>query len=579
VLGKALRYNEQNCEEVSQYKPAADIGREVYMRSDVVKNRRSLFLAMGRTREEISRPLVGIVNSQNELVPGHIHLDDIARAAREGVIQAGGTPFEFSTIAICDGLTEGHAGMCYPLPSRELIADSIEAMVLAHALDAMVCVTNCDKITPGMMMAMARLDIPSILLSGGPMQAGKYRGEPIDVSRVVELAGKLERGEMTREERREFMENAAPGCGSCSGLFTANSMNCMAEALGLALPWNGTIPAVFGRRRELARYSGIRVMELWQEGLTPLSVLTKQAFENAITVDMAIGGSTNTILHLMAIANEAGIQLDLDLFDSIGRRTPRLCSFSPAGNHHMEDLFEAGGLQAVMKELAENEFLHSQVMTLSGRTVGKIVAEAQVKRRDVVHSIDDPYDTDGGIAILRGNLAPEGAVVKKAAVRPEMLQHRGPARVFDIEEEAVQAILNKHVDRGSVVVIRYEGPRGGPGMREMLTATGAIVSVGQDGDTALVTDGRFSGATRGAAIGHVSPEAMAGGPIAIIQEGDQIDIDITARSLNVMLSDEEIATRLAKWTAPPLKREAKSYLQRYSALATSASTGAVLRVP
>jgi len=579
VLVKALRYNEQNRREAGQYQPAPDSGKEADMRSDVVKNRRSIFLAMGRTRDEISRPLVGIVNSQNELVPGHVHLDDIAQAAREGVIQAGGTPFEFSTIAICDGLAEGHAGMCYPLPSRELIADSIEAMVLAHALDAMVCVTNCDKINPGMMMAMARLDIPSILISGGPMQAGKYRGEIIDISRVAEIGGKVERGEMTREERREFIEAATPGCGSCSGLFTANSMNCMAEALGLALPWNGTIPAVFGRRRELARYSGIRVMELWQEGATPSSVLTRQAFENAITVDMAIGGSTNTILHLMAIANEAGIQLDLDLFDSLGRRTPRLCSFSPAGDHHMEDLFEAGGLQAVMKELDRKELLHPKAMTLSGRTVGEIVVGAQVKRRDVIHNIDEPYDTDGGIAILRGNLAPEGAVVKKAAVRPEMLRHRGPARVFDIEETAVEAILNGRVNRGDVVVIRYEGPRGGPGMREMLTATGAIVSVGQDGDTALVTDGRFSGATRGAAVGHVSPEAMAGGPIAVIQEGDQIDIDIPARSLNVMLSEEEIASRLAKWTAPPLKREVKSYLQRYSALATSASTGAVLRVP
>ena len=547
------------------------------MRSDVVKNQRALFLSLGRTREEIARPLVGIANSQNELVPGHVHLDEISRAVMDGVIAAGGTPFEFCTIAICDGLAQGHAGMCYSLPSRELIADSIEAMVLAHALDALVCVTNCDKITPAMMMAMARLDIPAILISGGPMQAGRYQGQAIDISRVAELAGRVKRGEMSREERREFVEAAAPGCGSCSGLFTANSMNCMSEALGLTLPGNGTIPAVFGKRRELARYAGKRVMELWQADITPSTVLTREAFENAITVDMAIGGSTNTVLHLMAVAQEAGVELDLKLFDSISRRTPRLCSFRPAGDYHMEDLFEAGGLPAVMKELAGSGLLHTGAMTLSGQTIGQITEPAAVMRREVIHSIEEPYDTEGGIAVLYGNLAPQGAVVKKAAVRPEMLKHRGPARIFEREEAATEAILGGQVQRGEVVIIRYEGPRGGPGMREMLPATAALVSMGLDADSALVTDGRFSGATRGAAIGHVSPEARDGGPIAVVAAGDEIEIDIPGRSLNVLIPKEEIARRLAGWSPPPLPGGLKGYLKRYSALATSASTGAVLR--
>jgi dihydroxy-acid dehydratase len=549
------------------------------MRSDVVKGRRSLFLAMGRTREEMARPLVAVVNSQNELVPGHIHLDEIAAAAREGIIAAGGTPFEFPSIAICDGLAMGHAGMCYPLASRELIADSIEAMMLAHALDAMVLVSNCDKITPGMMMAMARLDVPAILVSGGPMLAGCFQGRDIDVSSLADLAGMVQRGEVSADDRTDFMEEAAPTCGSCAGLFTANSMNCTAEALGLALPGNGTIPAVYGKRRELARYTGMRVMELFREERTPRSVLTKEAFENAVVVDMAIGGSSNTILHLMALAAEAGVGLGLDVFDRLGRRTPRLCDLSPGGRHHLEDLYQAGGIQAVTKELAAKGLLHLEAMTLSGQTVGQIAETARITRRDVIREIDNPYDAEGGLAILHGNLAPEGAVVKQSAVRREMLKHRGPARVFDIEEEAVQAILGGAVKSGDVVVIRYEGPKGGPGMREMLTATSAIVVRQLDAEVALITDGRFSGATKGAAIGHISPEAMQGGPLAIVAEGDMIEIDIPRRTLNVDLSQGEIDERLARWSAPPLKREVSAFLRRYSAMVTSASTGAVLKLP
>jgi len=548
------------------------------MRSDIVKYRRPFFVAMGRTREETDKPFVGIVNSQNELVPGHEHLDQIARSVRDGVIAYGGTPFEFPSIGICDGWAEGHAGMRYPLPSRELIADSIEAMMLAHALDAMVLISNCDKITPAMMMAMARLNVPAILISGGPMLAGRFRGQRLDVSKIADLGARRERGELTGAELFEGVERCAPTCGSCAGLFTANSMNCMAEALGLALPWNGTIPAVYGKRRELARYSGMRVMELFREDVAPRFILTRDAFENAITVDMAIGGSSNTILHLMAIANEAGVDLDLATFDRISRNTPRLCNLSPAGNHFVEDLYEAGGVQGVMKELAAKGLLHLDAMTLSGRTVGEIVEEARVDDRDVIRPIDDPYYAEGGLAILYGNIAPEGAVVKQSAVAPEMMRHAGPARVFTCEEDARDAILSDRVKSGDVVVIKYEGPKGGPGMREMLWATSAIVSKGLDAAVALITDGRFSGATKGAAIGHISPEAMEGGPFAVVEEGDVIEIDMSAKSINVRLPPAEIERRLAGWS-PPVEENLLPYLARYSALVTSASTGAVLRRP
>ena len=548
------------------------------MRSEIVKYRRPFFVAMGRTREETDKPFVGIVNSQNELVPGHEHLDQIARSVRDGVIAYGGTPFEFPSIGICDGWAEGHAGMRYPLPSRELIADSIEAMMMAHALDAMVLISNCDKITPAMMMAMARLNVPAILISGGPMLAGRFRGQRLDVSKIADLGARREKGELTGAELFEGVERCAPTCGSCAGLFTANSMNCMAEALGLALPWNGTIPAVYGKRRELARYSGMRVMELFREDVAPRSILTRDAFENAITVDMAIGGSSNTILHLMAIANEAGVDLDLATFDRISRNTPRLCNLSPAGNHFVEDLYEAGGVQGVMKELAAKGLLHLDAMTLSGRTVGEIVEEARVDDRDVIRPIDDPYYAEGGLAILYGNIAPEGAVVKQSAVVPEMMRHAGPARVFTCEEDARDAILSDRVKSGDVVVIKYEGPKGGPGMREMLWATSAIVSKGLDAAVALVTDGRFSGATKGAAIGHISPEAMEGGPFAAVEEGDVIEIDMPAKSINVRLPPAEIERRLAGWS-PPVEKNLLPYLARYSALVTSASTGAVLRRP
>ena len=548
------------------------------MRSDVVKPRRPLFLSMGRTSQEMQKPLVAIVNSQNELVPGHEHLDQVARAAREGVIAAGGTPFEFPAIAICDGWAEGHAGMCYPLPSRELIADSIEAMMMAHALDAMVCVTNCDKITPGMMMAMARLNLPSIIISGGPMLAGRFCDQRIDVSKIAEFGPKLQKGEITPSDFLEVVNRAAPTCGSCAGLFTANSMNCMAEALGLALPWNGTIPAVYGKRRELAKYAGMRVMELFESNVTPRSILTREAFDNAITVDMAIGGSSNTILHLMALAHEAGVGLDLAAFDRISRNTPRLCNLSPAGNHFVEDLYEAGGIQGVMKELAGKGLLHLQAMTLSGHTIGEIVEGAQIMDRNVIRPIDDPYYAEGGLALLYGNIAREGAVVKQSAVVPEMMRHQGPARVFNSEEDARDAIGLGGIHPGDVVVIKYEGPKGGPGMREMLWATSAIVSAGLDAEVALITDGRFSGATKGAAIGHISPEAMEGGAFAVVEEGDVIEIDIPAKTLNVRLSPEEIEKRLAKWT-PPRQDGLLPYLARYAALVTSASTGAVLRCP
>jgi len=548
------------------------------MRSDVVKARRPLFLAMGRTGEEMQKPLVAVINSQNELVPGHEHLDQVARAAREGVIAAGGTPFEFPAIAICDGWAEGHAGMCYPLPSRELIADSIEAMMMAHALDAMVCVTNCDKITPAMMMAMARLNLPSIIISGGPMLAGRYCDQRIDVSKIAEFGPKLTKGEITPAGFFEVLNRAAPTCGSCAGLFTANSMNCMAEALGLALPWNGTIPAVYGKRRELAKYAGMRLMELFEANVTPRSILTREAFENAITVDMAIGGSSNTILHLMALAHEAGVELDLATFDQISRKTPRLCNLSPAGNHFVEDLYEAGGIQGVMKELAGKGLLHLEAMTLGGHTVGEIVEGAQILDRNVIRPIDDPYYAEGGLAILYGNVAEEGAVVKQSAVVPGMMRHQGPARVFNSEEDARDAIGLSAIHSGDVVVIKYEGPKGGPGMREMLWATSAIVSAGLDAEVALITDGRFSGATKGAAIGHISPEAMEGGPFAVIEEGDVIEIDIPAKTLNVRLLPEEIERRLARWT-PPRQDGLLPYLARYAALVTSASTGAVLRRP
>ncbi|MFQ6058788.1 MAG: dihydroxy-acid dehydratase [Anaerolineae bacterium] len=537
---------------------------------------RALFFAAGLTREELARPLIGVVNSHNEIVPGHLHLDALAQAVKAGVRSAGGTPLEFPSIAICDGIAMGHEGMRYPLPSRELIADAIETMTLAHQLDGLVLIPNCDKIVPGMLMAAARLNVPAIVVSGGPMLAGRYQGEDVDVSTVFEAVGRYQAGQMGEEELAELEIAACPGCGACAGLFTANSMNCLTEALGMALPGNGTIPAVYADRLRLAKETGRQIMALLERGIRPLDILTEAAFRNAIALDMAIGGSTNTALHLPAIAHEAGLPLPLELFDQISRRTPYLVSLSPASPLHLQDFHEAGGVPAVLKELARGGLLETEALTVTGKTLGEGLDQTPgIRRPEVIRSLDNPHRPDGGIAVLRGNLAPEGAVVKQAAVAQEMLHHQGPARVFDSEEEAVAAIFERRIRKGDVVVIRYEGPRGGPGMREMLVPTAALVGMGLDQEVALITDGRFSGATRGAAIGHVSPEAMAGGPIALLEEGDIVEINIPQRELNVRLSDETLEERRRRWR-PIAPRVTKGYLARYAAQVTSASTGAVL---
>lgn len=538
---------------------------------------RSLFYAMGYSPDDLAKPLIGIVNAQNEIIPGHMHLDQIAEAVKYGVYAAGGTPAEFPAIGICDGIAMGHEGMNYPLPSRELIADSIEAMAVGHKFDGLVLIPNCDKIVPGMLMAAARLNIPAIVISGGPMLAGRYQGRDISVSTMFEAAGKFESGQISGEELEEMELSACPGCGSCAGMFTANTMNCLAEVLGLALPGNGTVPAVnFGARRMLAKQAGKRIVAMIKADLRPRDILTRKAFENAITVDMGIGGSTNTVLHLPAIAYEAGVELPLDLFNEIAGRTPYITKLSPGGSHHIQDLFEAGGIQVVMKELSAGQLIHRDIPTVSGKTVGENWAKLLNRRPDVVHTIANPYRRTGGLAILRGNLAPDGAVVKESAVDEAMLKHSGPARVFNSEEAGIAAIVGKRINKGDVVIIRYEGPQGGPGMREMLNPTSVIVGMGLDKDVALLTDGRFSGASRGAAIGHISPEAAQGGPLALVEEGDIIDIDIPARTLNVRLSDGELATRRGKWVKPAPK-VTQGYLARYARLVTSASSGAVLR--
>jgi len=531
---------------------------------------------LGFTPEELKRPIIGVASSQNEIVPGHRHLDEVAEAAKAGVRSAGGTPVEFSTIAICDGIAMGHAGMRYPLPSRELIADSVEAMALAHGFDALVLVTNCDKITPGMLIAATRLNLPAIMVSGGPMMAGRYRGEDVDYHNVPEAVGEFKSGRISEAELEELAQCACPGCGSCAGLFTANTMNCLTEALGMALPGNGTIPAVSAARIRLAKQAGVQVMELLEHDIRPSAILTKKAFVNATTVGMALGGSPNTVLHLPAIAHEAGIELGLELFDEVSRRTPCLVQMSPAGPFHLQDLDEAGGIPAVMRELSQGGLVELDALTVTGRTLGENIASALTKRPEVIHTLEEPIRAEGGIAILRGNLAPEGAVVRSGAVAEGMLVHRGPVKVFDSEEEAVEAILGGGIERGDIVVIRYEGPRGGPGMREMLMPTAALVGMGLDKDVALITDGRFSGATRGAAIGHISPEAAEGGPIALLRDGDIVEIDIPARRLEVRLSPEEMERRREGWQ--PLTKVTKGYLARYAAMVTSASTGAILQI-
>jgi dihydroxy-acid dehydratase len=551
------------------------------MRSDEMKKglerapHRSLFKALGLTDEEIDRPMIGIANSANEVIPGHLHLHQISSAVKAGIRMAGGTPMEFFTIGICDGIIMGHEGMKYSLSSRELIADSVESMAMAYPFDGLVLIPNCDKIIPGMLMAATRLNIPSIMVSGGPMLTGEFRGREVDYVTVYESIGKVRVGEMTAEDLREIEGCACPGVGSCAGMFTANSMNCLSEVLGMALPYNGTIPAVLADRIRLAKKTGMQIMELVKRDICPSQILTKKAFENAVTVDMAFGGSTNTSLHLPAIAREAKIDLSLNAFNEISEKTPHLCNLSPFGPHHLQDLHQAGGIPALMKELSRKDLIHQDVLTVTGRSVKENLKGKKISNPEIIRPIEKPYHDTGGLVVLFGNLAPEGAVVKRSAVDEAMLKHTGPAKVFDSEEEALKVILNGKINKGEVVVIRYEGPKGGPGMREMLAPTSAIVGIGRDTDVALLTDGRFSGGSRGAAIGHISPEAAEGGPIAVIRDGDQIEIDIPGKKLNLLIPGEELKNRLSQWKPP--KKDLKGYLKRYAKLVQSAHTGATLK--
>ncbi len=539
---------------------------------------RSLMYAMGYLPEDLDKPIIGIVNAQNELIPGHFHLDEIAQAVKLGVSAAGGTPMEFPAIGICDGIAMNHSGMKYPLSTRELIADSIEAVTMGHKFDGLVLVGNCDKIVPGMLMAAARLNIPTIYISGGPMLTGQYKGNTIDLIRgSFEAVGSFVNGEMTEDELMDIETRSCPTCGSCAGLFTANTMNSLAESLGIALPGNGTIPAPFGRRKQLAKRAGMKVMELVKNNIRPRDIMTLGAFKNAVTLDMAIGGSTNTALHLLAIANEAKVDLGLDEFDEISRKVANITKISPAGFHSMHDLDNAGGISAVLNELSKAGLIYTDELTVTGQTIGENISDAKILDPNVIRTLDNPYKKEGGIAILRGNLALDGAVIKQSAVSEEMMQHRGPARIFNSEEDAYEAITSKKIKSGDVVVIRYEGPKGGPGMREMLSPTAAIAGMGLEKSVALITDGRFSGGTRGPCIGHVSPEASEGGTIGLLEEGDIIVIDIPNRVLKVELSDEELSQRKEKWVQPEVKAEPGTYLYRYSKLVTSASTGAVFK--
>jgi len=552
------------------------------MRSKMMKEgltkapHRSLFKALGMIDEEIKRPMIGIVNSHNEIIPGHIHLDTIVTAVKAGIRMAGGTPIEFPAIGVCDGIAMNHEGMKYSLASREHIADSIEIMAMAHPFDALVFVPNCDKIVPGMLMAALRLNIPSIFISGGPMLAGRVRGKKLTLTSAFEAVGAVSAGKMTLKELEQIENEACPGCGSCAGMFTANSMNCLTEIIGIGLPGNGTIPAVHAARVRLAKEAGIKIVELLEKNIRPRDIMTEAAFKNAITADMALGCSTNTVLHLPAIAHEAGIKINLEMFNEISEKTPHLVKLSPAGDHCMEDLLAAGGLSAVLAELNKHGLIDTNVMTVTGKTLGENIKDAEILDYNVIRPFENPYSPDGGLAVLWGNLAPDGAVVKKGAVLPEMMKHQGPARVFNSEEEAIEALLNHKINPGDVMVLRYEGPKGGPGMREMLSPTSVLAGMGLDKSVALITDGRFSGVSRGASIGHVSPEAAAGGPIALVQEGDQIRIDIHNRSLELLVDDKELEKRKANWKAPEPKVK-NGYLYRYMKMVTSASTGAILR--
>lgn len=550
------------------------------MRSDAFKQgaarapHRSLMKALGLTDREIAAPLIGVVNSANGIIPGHVHLNRIVDAVKAGIRTAGGTPIEFSVIGVCDGIAMGHVGMKYSLASRELIADSIESMAMAHPFDGLVMVPNCDKIVPAMLMAAARVNIPTVFVSGGPMLAGRKDGKAISLSTMFEAVGSHAAGKIDDADLLEFENAACPTCGSCSGMFTANSMNCLTEALGMGLPGNGSIPAVFAERDRLAKEAGYAIMKLVERDVRPLDIMTSQAFFNALAVDMALGCSTNSMLHLPAIAHEAHVELDIFIANEISNRTPNLCRLAPAGPHHVEDLNSAGGVMAVMKELDKLGLIATGVPTVSGKTIAEQLAQACNRDNSVIRPVEQPYSATGGIAVLKGNLAPEGAVVKRSAVDAQMLRHSGPARVFDSEEAAAEAILAGKIIKGDVVVIRYEGPKGGPGMREMLGPTATIAGMGLDKDVALITDGRFSGATRGASIGHVSPEAAVGGPIALVREGDIIAIDITAGTIDLMVDDGELARRKAGWTAPEAKIKS-GYLARYARQVTSAVRGAV----
>lgn len=554
------------------------------MRSDAVTKgmqqapHRSLFNALGLTKEEMERPLVGIVSSYNEIVPGHINLDKIVNAVKIGVAMAGGTPIVFPAIAVCDGIAMGHVGMKYSLVTRDLIADSTESMALAHAFDALVMVPNCDKNVPGLLMAAARVNIPTIFVSGGPMLAGKVKGVKTSLSSMFEAVGSYSAGTLSKEDVEEFENKACPTCGSCSGMYTANSMNCLTEALGMGLQGNGTIPAVYSERIKLAKHAGMKVMELLEKDIKPRDIMTEKAFMNALTVDMALGCSTNSMLHLPAIAHEAGVELNVDIANEVSRRTPNLCHLAPAGHSYMEDLNEAGGVYAVMKELTKKDLLYTDLITVTGNTINENIKDSVNRDPETIRPIDDPYSVTGGIAVLKGNLAPDSGIVKRSAVAEEMMEHVGPARVFDCEEDAIDAIKDGKIKAGDVVIIRYEGPKGGPGMREMLNPTSAIMGMGLGSSVALITDGRFSGASRGAAIGHVSPEAAVGGNIALVEEGDLIQIDIPNNTLNFVISEEELEARRAKWR-PRAPKITTGYLARYAAMVTSGNRGAILEVP
>ena len=538
---------------------------------------RSLFNALGMTKEELDRPLVGIVSSYNEIVPGHMNIDKIVEAVKMGVAMAGGTPVVFPAIAVCDGIAMGHMGMKYSLVTRDLIADSTECMALAHHFDALVMIPNCDKNVPGLLMAAARVNVPTIFVSGGPMLAGHVKGKKTSLSSMFEAVGTYNAGKFTLDDVEEFENKACPTCGSCSGMYTANSMNCLTEVLGMGLRGNGTIPAVYSERLKLAKHAGMQVMELYKKNIRPRDIMTKDAFINAITADMALGCSTNSMLHLPAIAHECGVELDLDFVNEISKRTPNLCHLAPAGHTYMEDLNEAGGVYAVLSELNKKNLINTDCMTCTGKTVGENISGVVNKNPELIRPIDNPYSQTGGIAVLRGNLAPDTCVVKRSAVAPEMLVHEGPARVFDCEEDAIAAIRGGKIVEGDVVVIRYEGPKGGPGMREMLNPTSAIAGMGLGSTVALITDGRFSGASRGASIGHVSPEAAVGGPIALVEEGDMIAIDIDNCSITLKVSDEELAERRKNWK-PRQPKVTTGYLARYASLVTSANRGAILQI-